>query len=306
MRLADFKYIRAVVEEGNISRAASKLYISQPSLSNAIKKIEQDLGASIFYRTKNGLVLTHIGTKYFMMANSVLKIYADFENEIQDIEQLANGRIHFGITNYVGSLLLPSLLPTFSDMAPNIDITFEENHTMELIEKLKLGKIDLAVLHIDKVQNDDASFNFNYIKSSRFLLATQKNHPICLDIKKDTSFKYPAIDLKLLENERFILTDHDQMSRTIARRIFRASGITPTKTLITRNILTASKLAESGFGVTFFPEMYLKLINFENNIDLYTVGDDSITSWDLVVATLNNDYQPRATTAFIELIKDLA
>ncbi|GAU77611.1 LysR family transcriptional regulator [Fusibacter sp. 3D3] len=57
MRLTDLKYIRVVAEEGNISRAASKLYISQPSLSNAIKKIEQDLGASIFSRTKNGLVL---------------------------------------------------------------------------------------------------------------------------------------------------------------------------------------------------------------------------------------------------------
>ncbi|GAU77609.1 transcriptional regulator [Fusibacter sp. 3D3] len=177
---------------------------------------------------------------------------------------------------------------------------------MELIEMLKLGKIDFAVLHIDKAHKEDASLNFKYIRSSRFLLATSKNHPICIEFKAETHLKYPAIDLKALENERFILTDHDQMSRTIARRIFKVAGITPAKTLITRNILTASKLAESGFGVTFFPEMYLKLINFENNIDLYTVGDDAFTSWDLVVATLNNDYQPKAASAFIKLIEDFA
>lgn len=304
MRLSELIYIKTVAEEGHVSRAASKLFISQPSLSNAIKKIEADLGALIFSRTKNGLVLTQIGTKYFMMANSILKIYSDFENEVHDIDQLAKGKVHFGITNYVGSLLLPTILPNFSHIAPNIEVTFEENRSLELLEMLKLGKIDFAVLHIDHAYNDDFAVKYHAISTSRFLLATQKNHPNCCPTLISSNSNFPKVDLNAFTTERFILSDYDQMSRSIAKRIFKSANFQPQKTLVTRNLITSSKLASTGFGVTFFPEMYLPLIAHQKSLDFYTIGNDYDCSWELVVATLNHTYQPKSTTLFIDLIKD--
>lgn len=304
MRLIDLKYIQTVAEEGSISKAALKLYISQPSLSNAIKKIETDLGASIFSRTKNGLILTQIGSKYFIMANNILKIYADFENDLYEMDQLAKGKAHFGITNNAGSILLPSILPTFEKMAPGFDVSFEENRSLELIELLKRGKLDFAVLHIEPSYRDDPSIEYHSISTSQFLLATARNHPCCQGIVKTPKQKYPSVDLTRFQNERFILTDYDQMSRNIAKRIFRAYNFTPPKTVVTRNLITAAKLAGAQFGVTFYPEMFLSYVDNGHDLDLYTIGDGSQSQWELVVATLSQAYIPKSTQYFTKLIQE--
>lgn len=302
MRFIDLKYIQTVAIEGNISKAASKLYISQPSLSNAIKKIETDLGASIFFRTKNGLVLTQVGNKYFNMANNILKIYADFENELSEIDQMTKGKISFGITNYVGSMLLPNILPEFENIAPNIDLSFVENHSHELLNLLKLGKIDFAVMHIEPSYREDLSVEFHSIIASKFLLAVSKNHPCSKVITLSSNEKYPSVDLEVFREERFILTDYDQMSRNIAKRIFKSSNFTPQKTLVTRNLITATRLASKGFGVTFFPEMYMEFIEDDSNLNFYNVCNTEANQWELVVATLSQNYLPKSTEYLINLI----
>lgn len=304
MRFIDLKYIKTVAEEGTVSKAASKLFISQPSLSNAIKKIETDMGVTIFTRTKNGLVLTQIGNKYYMMANNILKIYADFENELSEIDQMAKGKSHFGITNYIGSILLPFLLPKFEKIAPDFDISFEENSSRELIEHLKVGKIDFAVLHVDPSFHDDPAIEIYPVNTSRLLLATAKNHPLCSDIKKLKGQNYPLINISRLQDERFILTDYDQMSRSISKRIFRAHNVTPQRIVVTRNIITAARLASTGFGVTFYPEIFMDFIEHDQNLDFYALEDGSLSDWELVVATLSQNYLPNATRYLTKLIQE--
>lgn len=303
MRMMELIYIKTVTEEGNISKAASKLFISQPSLSNAIKKIETEIGSSLFTRTKKGLVLTYIGKKYFVMAKTILKIYHDFENDISDIDQLLKGNLHFGITNYVGTTLLPVVLPDFVQTAPNIELSFEENRSLELIEMLKYGKLDFAVMHIDSSHRNDHSITTNVINKSRFLIATHKNHPLKSKAHFVDGLPYPSIDIKFFKNERFILSDYDQMSRAIAKKVFKKACIQPDVSLVTRNLITASRLASAGLGVTFFPEMYLDLISGDYQNDFYYIDDKYEAYWELVIATLAHAYIPKSALLFIDLIK---
>ena len=303
MRLIDLRYIKTVTEEGNISKAAAKLFISQPSLSNAIRKIESTLGSTLFLRTKNGLVLTHLGQKYFVMATNILKIYTDFENEISDIDHLLKGKIHFGITNYVGSTLLPVILPEFETIAPNVEISFEENRSLELIELLKYGKLDFAVMHIDDSYKNDLAIDSAIINRSRFLLATKKNHPLKSYSYFNDENLYPSMDIQLFKNERFILSDYDQMSRSIAKNVFQKANIQPSKPIVTRNLITASRLVSAGLGVTFFPEMYIDLIANDCYNDFYIIDEKYNAHWDLVISTLHQDYIPKSVLLFIDLVQ---
>ena len=88
MTSRELEYIKTVADEKSISAAARKLYIAQPSLSQSLQRIEENLGAHLFNRTPSGLTLTYAGKRCYQMACQVLKIYSDFETEISDIKQL--------------------------------------------------------------------------------------------------------------------------------------------------------------------------------------------------------------------------
>jgi len=92
-------YIRTVADEHNLSKAAEKLYLTQPSLSKCLQKIESDLGTKLFQRTSGGLILTFAGEKYYSTATTILKIYNDFEMEVGDINNLKKGRVTLGCTH---------------------------------------------------------------------------------------------------------------------------------------------------------------------------------------------------------------
>ena len=96
MTSRELEYIKTVADEKSISSAARKLYIAQPSLSQSLQRIEENLGAKLFNRTPSGLTLTYAGERCYQMACQVLKIYSDFEAEISDINQLKTGRIVMG------------------------------------------------------------------------------------------------------------------------------------------------------------------------------------------------------------------
>ena len=102
MTSRELEYIKTVADEKSISSAARKLYIAQPSLSQSLQRIEENLGAKLFNRTPSGLTLTYAGERCYQMACQVLKIYSDFEAEISDINQLKTGRIVMGTTNRRG------------------------------------------------------------------------------------------------------------------------------------------------------------------------------------------------------------
>lgn len=101
----------------SISSAARKLYIAQPSLSQSLQRIEENLGAKLFNRTPSGLTLTYAESSCYQMACQVLKIYSDFEAEISDINQLKTGRIVMGTTNHLGTVILPEILLEFKETA---------------------------------------------------------------------------------------------------------------------------------------------------------------------------------------------
>lgn len=129
MTTRELLYIKTIADEGSMTRAAQKLFITQPSLSHCVMNIEQQLGTRLFTRTSGGLVLTYAGEKYYRMACEVLRVYAAFESEISEERALAQGRVTVGITNYLATTHLPRMLPAFHREHPGIEVRICEETT---------------------------------------------------------------------------------------------------------------------------------------------------------------------------------
>ncbi|MBU1426394.1 MAG: LysR family transcriptional regulator [Gammaproteobacteria bacterium] len=146
MTLNELRFIVAVAQERNFRRAAEKSFISQPALSLAIQKLEEELGLKIFERGKNEITVTPVGTAIVEQAQRVLE-EAERIREIatQGMNQLA-APLRVGVIHSVGPYLLPDLIPALKKVAPQMPLEVEENITANLETLLRNGKLDVIVI----------------------------------------------------------------------------------------------------------------------------------------------------------------
>jgi LysR family hydrogen peroxide-inducible transcriptional activator len=146
MTLNELRYIVAVAQERNFRRAAEKAYISQPALSLAIQKLEEDLGIKIFERGKNEISITPVGNAIVEQAQRVLEETERIrEIAAQGSNQLA-APLRVGVIHSVGPYLLPDLIPALKKVAPHMALELEENITANLETLLRNGKLDVIVI----------------------------------------------------------------------------------------------------------------------------------------------------------------
>lgn len=146
MTLSELRFVVAVAKERNFRRASEKCYVSQPALSLAIKKLEEDLGVMIFERSRTDISSTPIGEKIIEQAIRVLEEV----NQIREIAKQGNdqlsGVFRLGLIYSVGPYLLPEIIPILRKSAPDMPLDIEENLTAQLETQLKNGVIDAAVV----------------------------------------------------------------------------------------------------------------------------------------------------------------
>lgn len=146
MTLNELRFIVAVAQERNFRRAAEKVFISQPALSLAILKLEDELGIKIFERGKNDVTLTPVGTAIVEQAQRVLEEAEHIRTiAAQGQNQLA-APLRIGIIHSVGPYLLPDLIPALKKVAPHMALEVEENITANLDTLLRNGKLDVIVI----------------------------------------------------------------------------------------------------------------------------------------------------------------
>ncbi|OGV76524.1 MAG: LysR family transcriptional regulator [Methylotenera sp. RIFCSPLOWO2_02_FULL_45_14] len=146
MTLSELRFVVAIAKERNFGRASEKCFVSQPALSLAIKKLEQDLGVMIFERSRTDINPTPIGEKIIEQAIKALEEV----NHIREIAKQGNnqlsGAFRLGLIYSVGPYLLPEIIPILRQSAPDMPLDVEENLTVQLEAQLKNGVIDAAVV----------------------------------------------------------------------------------------------------------------------------------------------------------------
>src|SRR6478672_2878206 len=145
MTITQLQYVLAVAEYKNFTLAAEKCFVTQPTLSMQIQKVEEELGIQIFDRTKKPIQLTEIGQKIVNQAKSIV-VEADRIQDIVDQQKgFVGGEFRLGIIPTVTPTLLPMFLNNFIKKYPKVKLIIEELNTEDIIEKLKNGHLDAAI-----------------------------------------------------------------------------------------------------------------------------------------------------------------
>ncbi|SNR81477.1 LysR family transcriptional regulator, hydrogen peroxide-inducible genes activator [Methylobacillus rhizosphaerae] len=174
MTLSELKFIVTVARERNFRRAAEKCFVSQPALSLAVKKLEEELGVIIFERSHKDVAMTPIGEQIVAQANRTL----EESNRIKDIARMGNnqlaGSFKLGVIYSAGPYLLPQIIPALRVLAPEMPLEVEENLTVNLETQLRNRVIDAAIIALPF---DVPGVSYEPVYDEGFVVAVPDVHP---------------------------------------------------------------------------------------------------------------------------------
>ena len=174
MDFRKLQYMLKVAEEKSFSKAAQKLYIAQPSLSQYIQKLEQQLGVQLFDRSTNPLRLTYAGELYAETAKNILNLKDQLTNQMEDISNFKKGRLTIGLSAFRSTYVIPKILPLFHERFPGIDIVLMEGNSVKLEDLAIKGITDISIMTLPIKEN---FFSYEPIFIEKILLAIPMQHP---------------------------------------------------------------------------------------------------------------------------------
>ena len=145
-----YRIFYTVANHGNITKASEELMISQPAISKSIKNLEEQLGGTLFIRTKRGVILTDEGKEFYKYIKQAMEYIQNAESKFTDLINLETGSIKIGISTTLTKEFLLPFLEIFHAKYPNINIEINTDITNELIPKLRNGLIDMIILNLAK------------------------------------------------------------------------------------------------------------------------------------------------------------
>ena len=244
MTLTDLRYIVALARERHFGRAAEKCFVSQPTLSVAVKKLEEELGVILFERSPQEVRVTPIGERIVAQAERVLSETAQLGEIAAAGKDPLAGPMRVGVIYTIAPWLLPRLVPLIKERAPAMPMILEENFTHRLIEKLKSTELDLAILALP-VEEPGLVSQAVYDEQFRVLVPT--GHPWA---------KAKAIDAPELLDTQLLMLGAGNCFRDqvldLCATASRESGISP-HVLEGSSLETIRHMVASGVGVTVMP-----------------------------------------------------
>lgn len=248
MNTKEFSYIITLAKEKSITRAAERLFLTQPALSLFLTRLERELGVPLFHRSRGGLELTFAGKKYVDMAQRVLELERGFQQDLSLISQDHMGEIKVGASAHIGSLILPRVITRFNREYPNMEVQIVEGPSGALEKMIQERSIDIALMHLPL-----KSIQARYVPilKDRYILAFHKDNPLAAQIFPKEGFRFPFMNPRKLQGQKFILAHPYQRVRQISERILTHAGIIPDIFLVTSSVQTALRFAERTLASLF-------------------------------------------------------
>lgn len=249
MNFKHIQYVLTVLREGSITAASKKLYVSQPALSQTIKQIETDLGATIFDRSSESIALTYAGECYVEAAQRILDIERSMRAQIAEAKEVVHGRMRVGISAQRGIQLLPRVIPEFAARYPYIKIELVEHGSATLERLTAEGECDIALLTTNEKPN-----KLNYVLI--------ENEELVLVAARSTKFAHrfadgEPVDIAEAKDERFVFLQPGHSVRVIQDRLFEQHRISPQVLLETGNLEAAKHITARANAVMLCPKVYI-------------------------------------------------
>lgn len=306
------KYVYEVYKERSFTKAAQNLYISQPSLSARIKKIEEIIGEPLFDRSTTLLQLTEVGKVYIEAAEEITQIEQRVENYINDLAGLKTGNLAVGASTLFAAYVVPSLITQFNQKFPDVHIQLIEGNTAELEEMLGSNALDFV---IDNYHYDSILYNKELYCEENILLAVPKHFAVNEELgmyqlsykniknKNYLNQKYPAVPLGRFADLPFIMLTQGNDTRTRGDRLCRNVGFKPNIVLEFNQQSTAYMASSTQLGATFISDILVsQLPAFENLVYYKLDGEEAKRKVFFYYKT--HKYKTRVMEEFIRMMHE--
>ena len=239
MNITQLKYFQAVAAYHTVSLAAQHLYISQPSISNAIKALEKEFAVNLFYRRYNGMFLTPEGTKLYNATQELLSRYDEVEHMMHHLGKNTR-QLRLGIPPMISSFIFADIYKNFVLKNKDIELVITEKGRYELLDQLNDGLLDVVLLPHTKPF--DISFSAKKMGTLEIVCCTSKSNPLS---------EHKAITPKMLENQPLVLFSDTFFQTQTIREWFANAGASPHVSVQTEQLSTAQNMIENGLAVGF-------------------------------------------------------
>ena len=294
MNMKQFRYALVLATERSFSRAAEALGISQPSLSQYLKKIEKEVNAQLFDRSGNEVRLTDAGRAYIDAGRRILDIERQMQGRINDINDSLAGSIIVGISPHRAVCLMPEVIARFSRQYPGIQMVLEEHTGRELMDGAERGEFDLF-LTADPME--EKLFEAVKVMDEEVVVAVPGG--MALESEPMAGRKYPAIDVKLLDGATMITLSETQLMQRMLVRLCETYGLRYQTAVTCTSIEAQLAMVKAGLGWALVPSEIDKFN--EAGIRYYSIRQ-ALPRREIVAAYRRQQYVSRAMRRLIEIL----
>lgn len=243
MNIRDLRYLVAVDELQSFSRAAERCFVSQPTLSGQVRKLEEELGVAIFERSNKRVITTDVGRALIDAAARALREVAVMEDIAALAQDPLAGKFRLGAFPTLASYLFPELVPAIKQSLPKLKLILVEEKTQQLVERLKNGELDAAFMampiHEDQLEHIE-------VFGDDFFLAVGIDHPMA---------KLRCVDRDALHSEKLLLLEEGHCLRDQALDFCHGYGVDEDQEYRATSLETLRQMVRAGSGITLMPEI---------------------------------------------------
>lgn len=290
MDIKQISYFMAVAQEGSFSRAAEKLEVSQPTLSMAVKKLEEELGAELFYSFNRRQNLTDEGLRLKEGVAKLLEVYQETIENVKLSDYVGSGAVTLGLSPLFGACFFGNLIPSFSAAYPNIKINMIEDGANKIDELVEKGEVDLAVtLNTERT----ASFASCHFSTQRNVALLHKKHPLA---------NAKSITVADLKEDSFAIFNQDFILNRQIMSACHAAGFRPKIALLSSQWDFMVELVSRNRAVSILPKPVLDKHPDPNVVCVPLM--DSMKYWDIVLAWNKQKYMSKSCRLFLDYVKE--
>jgi len=312
MTTQQFTYVLAVADCQSFSRAAEKLYVTQPSLSQYIHSIEKQIGVQLFDRSLSPIRLTDAGELYVTWARKLLAMEESMNNALSDLMGMQTGTVRIGASSFRVRCLLARSIASFHAQYPNIRLLMREADMRQLKDMLSTGEIDFA---IGTGTFEEKNFHVEALSSEQLYLAVSRDNPLTKrlpdaltseDICTGTPrfLRQKPIDLSIVKDELFVAANAGEYDRESLSVVCRECGFEPKIEYSVQTIETVFAFVCANMGIALLPDSLIYYGNFEHHPNYYPIPE-TLAKSSISLITKRNAYLSKAAAAYALTLKQL-
>lgn len=287
-------YVLSIIEnDGNMTKASERMHISQPALSQIIRRIEAEYGITIFDRRKTPMTLTKAGETFVRAAKAMQRMSDAMRREFDNEKRLDRGELHIGVTNFKASYVLPKVLARFRNKYPGITTVLHEASNAGLIKLIEELRTDITISNIQGGEYSSPWFTTKVFSEEEFMLAVSPDHPLASLKEIETPH--------ILQDCVIIMSPRSEYMRKVINSYFERENFIPAKVIESSNAEFSTRMIAEGNCVSIISDWICGI----ENVAVKPVYVRFKGSPMRIKSTISYPKAPYASAAALAFIHDL-